>query len=233
MTGAWVNKPWLALDFETTGVNPFADRIVQYACLLIDPVGALIDGDGDIVNPGVPIPDGAAAIHGITTEQAVAEGCEPARGLSGIADLLAEHRTSPLVIYNAAFDWPMLLMEATRHGVEILPPAGILDPLVIDKQIAKRRRGGRKLAQVAEHYGVPLGDKAHGAKADALAAAGIMRAIVDRRPDIAERSLVEMTLWQTAAAEEQRQEFTDYMRRNRDPGFHKPAGWPIPGERAA
>lgn len=233
MTAAWVHAPWLALDFETTGVNPFTDRIVQYACLLIDPAGALIDGDGDIVNPGVPIPDGAASIHGITTEQAEAVGCTPDRALSVIADMIAEYRTSPLVIYNACFDWPMLLVEATRHGVEILPPAGILDPLIIDKAIAKRRRGGRKLTQVAEHYGVPLGDQAHGAKADALAAAGIMRAIVDRRPDVAERSLAAMTLWQTHEAEEQRQEFSDWMRRNRDPGFHKPAGWPIPGGIAA
>lgn len=232
MTAAWVNKPWLALDFETTGVDPFADRIVSYACLVVDPAGAVIQGDSDIVNAKVLIPDEAAAIHGITNEIAERDGCEINQALSRIADLIAEYRTSPLVIYNAPFDWPLLHAEAERHSVEILPPAGILDPLVIDRHIDRFRRGGRKLTSVAAHYGIQLGDAAHNAHADAHAAARIMRAIVGRHPEIAERPLASMTLWQTRIADEQRLDFQDWKRRNHDPAFEVERGWPIPARAA-
>jgi len=52
-------------DFETTGVHRFNDRPVQLG---------LIDGSGRIVmntyvDPGIPIPKGAAEVHGITDEQ--------------------------------------------------------------------------------------------------------------------------------------------------------------------
>lgn len=229
---AWTDRPWLALDFETTGVNPLTDRVVSYACLVIDR-GKVVDLAGGIVNAKVLIPDEAAAIHGITNEVAERDGCEIDLALSAIADILGEWRTSPLVIYNAAFDWTLLLAEAERHQVEILPPAGIIDPMIIDKHLDKFRRGGRKLTAVAAHYGVPLGDNAHGAAADATAANGVMRAIVDRYPTVAERSLSSLTLWQTRIADEQRLDFQDYMRRNRDPAFEVERGWPIRAGAAA
>lgn len=224
---AWHERSWLALDFETTGVNPHTDRIVSYACLLVDPAGEVIDGAASIVNAKVAIPAEATAIHGITNKRAEAEGIEVERCLSGIADMIAEHPTTPLVAYNAPFDWTMFLTECERHQVEHLSPAAIIDPLIIDKQIDRYRKGGRKLTAVAEHYGVPLGDDAHGAEADALAAARVMRAIVRRHPDVADRTLSSLMLWQTRIAEDQRLNFVDYMRRNRDPGFDAPAGWPI------
>ena len=229
MSATWTSQPWIALDFETTGVNPYTDRIVSYACLVIGPSGEIIDGDGDIVNAKVLIPDEAAAIHGITNEIAERDGCDIIHALRHIKELIADHAAfAPMVIYNAAFDWPLLLAEAERHQVEILPPAGILDPFIIDKQVDKYRKGGRKLTAVAAHYGVPLGDAAHGAAADAVAANGVMRAIVDRYPEIGERTLTSMMLWQTRIADEQRLDFQDWRRRNSDPAFEVERGWPIP-----
>lgn len=224
----WTDRPWIALDFETTGIDPLNDRIVSYACLVIDKDGAIVDGATSIVNAKVAIPESATAIHGITNERAEAEGCEVDRALSGIADAIAEHRTSPVVAYNAAFDWTLFLSEAERHCVEVLPPAAILDPFVIDKQIDRYRKGSRRLIDTAAHYGIHLdAEEAHGAAADAAAAHGIMRAIVRQRPDIADLTLAAMTLRQTRYAEEQRASFVDYMRRSKDPSFDKPAGWPI------
>ena len=65
-----------------------AEFIYAYRWQIIVPTK---DGPGTAVhnwlaNPGIPIPDGAAAIHGVTTERAVAEG-RPAA--DGFAELLA------------------------------------------------------------------------------------------------------------------------------------------------
>ena len=62
---SWLDSPLLALDTESTGTDPTEARIVQIT------VGMSV-GPGDwhpwtrIVNPGVPIPDAAAKIHGYT-----------------------------------------------------------------------------------------------------------------------------------------------------------------------
>src|SRR5690606_39384941 len=71
-----------------------------------------------IVNPGVPIPDEATAVHGITTERARAEGIEPAEAVDQILTCLRGIAALgwPLVIYNATYDWVVLHHEVWRHA---------------------------------------------------------------------------------------------------------------------
>jgi len=124
------------------------------------------------------------------------------------------------------------MTEAARHDVEMPPAAFILDPLILDKNVDRFRRGKRKLTNVAEHYGVELGDDAHDATADAVAAGRVMRAILDRHPALAAETMAAVTLRQVHGHEADRQSFTEYMRRSVDPKFSTPAGWPIPVEAA-
>ncbi len=133
----WFEDALLALDLETTGLDPIEDRIVQAAVVLVGADGAVSDKSWDgIVDPGVPIPVGASNIHGITTERARQEGMPPVEALQIIARLVdnAADRGMPLVIFNAPFDWPFVLAEAQRHGVQIGTP-DIVDPLVIDRAV--------------------------------------------------------------------------------------------------
>jgi DNA polymerase III epsilon subunit-like protein len=83
----------------------------------------------------------------------------------------------PLVIFNACYDWPLLLAEAARCQRSIDWRPMFLDPRVIDLRGDTYRKGKRKLADVAVTYGVELVG-AHGAEADALAAVRIMRAML-------------------------------------------------------
>jgi DNA polymerase-3 subunit epsilon len=235
MTAEWTTAPWLCIDTETTGVQVFTDRIVEVAAVALDTDGQIRNVDTDaytaIINPGIDIPDGAAAVHGITTERAQTEGQPPTVALAEIAELIryAQDLDMPLVMFNARFDWPLLLVEAERHGVTDFPSAApILDPYLIDRLVDRYRKGKRQLTMVAEHYDVELGDAAHGALADATAAGRVMRRIVDQHPEIGQRSLASMLLWQVRGHEEDRLRFEDYMRRNVDPKFETVAGWPIP-----
>ena len=64
----WHRLPLASLDFETTGIDPHTDRVLSYA--LLDLPGFEITG---LVNPGVPIPEAAAQVHGITEAMLVGQ----------------------------------------------------------------------------------------------------------------------------------------------------------------
>ena len=181
----WFENTIIALDLETTGLDPLEDRIVQAAVVLMDAGGSVSATSWDgIVDPGVPIPVQASDIHGITTDRARREGMPPVEALPCIARLVddADAGGIPLVIYNAPFDWPFVLAEAQRRGVSLTKP-DIIDPLLIDRAVDRYRRGSRRLATVAAHYDHDMA-RTHDARADAIAAAAIARAVGAQYPDV-------------------------------------------------
>jgi DNA polymerase-3 subunit epsilon len=173
-------------DLETTGVNTDEDRIVTCFIGRVMRDGQVNGSYSWLVNPGIPIPDGASAIHGVTDEVAQRDGADPA---TAIAEMLTVLRRSiaggrPIVAYNASFDLSMLNAEARRYGLEPIEDFGpVLDPYVIDKAIDRYRKGKRTLVVTAEYYGVPLED-AHDAQADAVATGRVAWALLagPRRP---------------------------------------------------
>src|SRR5690606_33561001 len=109
-------------DLETTGVDVAADRIVTAYVGVLDAKGREVAARSWIADPGVPIPDGAAAVHGITTEHARAHG-RPAHEV--VTEVAASLRALfaqglPVVAYNASYDFSLLTHESIRHGVAIL-----------------------------------------------------------------------------------------------------------------
>ena len=219
---AWYEDTIAALDLETTGLDPLSARIVQAALVLVEPGGAIgAESWTGIVDPGIDIPAGASAIHGITTEIARARGVPPADALGRLAELLGRiaERALPLVIYNAPYDWPLLIAEAGRHDVT-LPAVLIVDPLVCDRAM-ERRRGSRKLQDVARHYDYALTD-AHDAEADAVAAVAIARAIAARYSDVGEHTPAQLQPLQADWYAEWARSFSDYLGKPVD------SGWPLP-----
>lgn len=55
---------YCVIDVETTGFSPYRDRIVEIACALVDD-GRIVGRWATLVNPGIPIPAHATAVHGI------------------------------------------------------------------------------------------------------------------------------------------------------------------------
>ena len=100
----------VCLDLETTGVSPEHDRIVQVACVeLLDGIrlGATACW---LVNPGIPIPADASAVHGITDEMVKNSPEFPVI----VDDLLAFLSDSPIIAHNAKFDLSFL-QESLRR----------------------------------------------------------------------------------------------------------------------
>ncbi|MBN9181545.1 MAG: hypothetical protein J0I66_00740 [Microbacterium sp.] len=148
--------PWSRVigvfDLETTGVDVAADRIVTAHVGLLDGAGTVLRARDWLADPGIAIPEGATAVHGVTTEHARTHG-QPARTVTAevIAALTELFDAGiPVVAYNAPFDFSMLKNEALRHGMTpIASPAPVIDPLVMDKAYDRWRRGKRTLSVVA------------------------------------------------------------------------------------
>jgi DNA polymerase-3 subunit epsilon len=180
----WYEGPLAAFDTETTGVDVETDRIVSAAVVVQDAPGTRPRVTRWLVNPGVPVPETATAVHGLTEEHLQRNGRWPAPVMYEIAEELAEQAAMarPLVVMNAPFDLTLLDRELRRHRASSLDrwfqasALRVLDPRVLDKHLDRYRKGRRTLTDLCEHYGVTL-DGAHEAAADALAALDVVRAL--------------------------------------------------------
>lgn len=238
MTTAQSAIPWhqyklLAFDVETTGVDVLEDRIVTATTVLLKP-HARPDTRTWIIDPGIEIPDEAAAIHGVTTDMAQAKGMQPDLALFEILARLAYPIAHgiPLVAFNAAFDLSMLEAECERHDVDGLrsrmkadrPVGPVIDPYVIDKAMS-RRKGKRTLGAQVEHYGVPhVG--AHSSAGDALATARLVPILIDRYPDLQGLSAGELHIKQVGWRADQQASLRSYFQREGKPYDDIDEGWP-------
>ncbi|MFM9777055.1 exonuclease domain-containing protein [Streptomyces scabiei] len=219
-------------DTETTSTNPAEARIITAA--LVGRGGASAERVQTwLINPGVPIPPETTAIHGIDDAKAQADGEEPKGALDEIAETMARsiRYGMPLVAFNTAYDWSVLHYELLRHGLPTIEdrtggaPYTLVDPLVLDKQADKYRRGSRKLQAVAAHYGVHL-ENWHNAEADAIAALGIADALYERNPRLDGYDPQRLYLAQQAWREEQQKGLQAHLRKTSPSAYCAPE-WPL------
>lgn len=217
-------------DTETTGVETSTSRIVSATLALLGEGGEVVERYDWLLNPGVEIPDAAVRVHGISTEIARASGIDAAVGVRQITERVAEmlDRGLPLVVYNAPYDLSLLRSEQRRYDIGSVEIAPVLDPLIIDKQLDRFRKGKRTLVAVAEHYGVELGS-AHDAGEDAIAAGRVMQRLAEKYGDRLPGELEELHTAQIGWARAQAESFQEYMRRQRDPNFVADGDWPVRG----
>ncbi|GAA0312708.1 3'-5' exonuclease [Streptomyces polychromogenes] len=231
---SWLGGPLTAFDLETTGTDVETDRIVTAAVVRIETDGSVSRERTWLLDPGVAIPEQASAIHGISTEHARAHGAPAASAVGEIARAVAEglRQGTPLVVMNARYDLSLLDRECLRHGVESVSerlggaPAPVIDPLVIDKHVDKYRKGKRALYALCDHYGVPL-DEAHDARADAVAAARVVRSMGERHRPVGLMPLSDLHDLQVRAAAEQSVSLQAYLRRTADPAAVVEPAWPL------
>lgn len=213
-----------AFDLETTGTNPLEARIVTYCVAHVDQRGEVSGSKSGIVDPGIEIPVEASAVHGITTETARAAGKPTAIAVQAIVGTLRSNRV--VCAYNARYDLTVLACELKRLNEpwEWLRELIVIDPLVIDKQVDKYRKGKRTLTVASQVYGVEL-DNAHSADADAVAAARVFVAQRKRYPQLP-TDLAELHAKQVIWAAEQAAGLQSYFRRT-NPDAVVDGLWPI------
>lgn len=216
---SWHEHRLIGFDVETTSRDPTDARIVTYALVYEDP-GGRERVEHRVVDPGVDIPEETVAVHGVTTERARDEGCDPAEALDVILDAFdftgtpGERR--PLVAFNAAYDLTVVWHELYRHGLQRYAPVmtklAVIDPLVIDRQVWRYRKGKRRLGDCCDVYGVTLDDW-HDAAADAIAAVRLARALAARYPTELDLTCDELHGRQVTWAAMQAASLQDWFRR--------------------
>ena len=119
--------PWAdalgVFDLETTGVDTATARIVTAHVGVLDEAGRVVERKDWLVDPGIEIPEGASAVHGISTAHARRFGRPP---VEVVPEILAAIRSVfdrgfALVVYNAPYDLTLLTHEARRAGCPPLP----------------------------------------------------------------------------------------------------------------
>jgi DNA polymerase-3 subunit epsilon len=171
-----LDRPIAFMDLETTGVNLVSDRIVEIAIVKVLPDGEALR-KRRLLNPGMPIPAGATAVHGITDEM-VAD----APGFRQVANEIRQFLDDcDLAGYNSnRFDWPMLVEEFLRAGLEF----DVRGRRMLDVQKVFHVMEPRTLSAAVRFYcGEELVD-AHSAEADALATWKVFNAQLDRYPEL-------------------------------------------------
>lgn len=219
-------------DLETTGVDVEQDRIVT-ACVVHCGGKHPTLSTTWLANPGIEIPEGAAAVHGISTEQARAEGQPAGQVVEQVVADLVQAVTSgiPIVAMNAPFDLTLLDREARRHRIMPLTDRvgdqlRVIDPSVLDKHVDTYRPGKRTLTDLCRLYEVPL-DGAHSADADALAACRVAWRLGSRFPKLAELDLDGLHKAQVEWAAEQAASFQAHRRRKGETDAVIDGSWPL------
>ena len=171
-----LDRPICIFDLEATGVNVLEDRIVDVCVLRREPDGTETVFSS-LVNPGVPIPPEATAIHHITDEMVA----DQPRMVDLAPKLLEIFAGADLSGFNAArYDIPLLAAELKRVGVD-WPGAG---RRVVDSFVIFSRKERRDLTAAYKFYCGKDLTGAHRAEADVRATAEILWAQAERYPDL-------------------------------------------------
>lgn len=165
-----LTRPLIVLDLETTGLDPTTARIVEIAMISLRP--GQEDEDWTIrLDPEIPIPAEATAVHGIKDEDVV--GIETFEQIAlHVRDFIGD---ADLCGYNLiGFDLKVLLAEFTRARVDFkYGHRALIDP----KRIFFREQPRDLAAAVRTYLGRDhIG--AHGAKADAQVTYEVLEAMI-------------------------------------------------------
>ena len=214
----------LSFDLETTSTDPTTARIVTSALVRID--GREVSSTEELADPGIEIPEEAAAIHGITTEKARAEGRDHDEVLRETVEAIRKgwDEGLTLVVFNAPYD--LSVLRALTGDFTVTGP--VYDPLVIDKAKDRYRKGKRNLGALSEHYGVRL-DNAHEATADATAAARIAWKQVRMWPELAQMDVDDLMEFQAVRHYTMQSELKKYFESRGRDASTVTLSWPMAG----
>ncbi len=109
---------YLVFDFETTGLEPDQDRIIQVGlCEVVD--GSVARRASWLVNQEVDVPPDATRIHGITTQALRKDGVPPDKSLSVLLKTLT---TAPACVGHNIHRFDVQFLRSECHRLEMPLP---------------------------------------------------------------------------------------------------------------
>lgn len=171
-----MSRPLVFIDSECTGLNPYSDRIVELTLLKVLPGGAQ-DLRTRRINPEMPIPAAASAIHHIHDEDVKDEPTFK-QYAKNLLEYLEDCDLAGFGINR--FDLPILEAEFRRCGM-VFSRQG---RYVIDVMTIFHRLEPRDLAAAYRRYCGKELESAHKSEADVLAAFQVLQGQLSRHPEL-------------------------------------------------
>ncbi|HOG04775.1 MAG: exonuclease domain-containing protein [Paludibacter sp.] len=171
-----LKNPLIFFDLETTGIDIVNDRIVQIAYHKVYPNGKE-ESKSFLINPGIPIPAQATAIHNITNDDVAM-----APLFKHVANEIArDFEGCDLAGYNSnRFDIPLLAEELLRAEVDI----DLSKRKFIDVQVVFHKKEPRNLSAAYQFYCNKELTGAHDATVDTMATYEILKAQLELYQDL-------------------------------------------------
>jgi DNA polymerase-3 subunit epsilon len=140
---------FIAFDLETTGTLPGVDQIAEIGAVRFNENGVPETIFATLVNPGIPMPEAASRVNGITDDMLAGQP-----KISDVLDAFAEWCGDDIMVaHNAAFDAQFLIADIRKH--ETMSPRGvILDTLPIARKVYPGL-ANYKLGTLVQHLGIP------------------------------------------------------------------------------
>ena len=162
---------FVVLDFETTGLNPNMDEIIEIGAVRLEH-GREVGEFSQLIDPGRAIPEKVVELTGINAAMLA--------GQPTLAEVFPKFAKflegAVLVAHNASFDMAFLRRAFQRFGRELDAP--ILDTLALARNAYKELRN-HKLGTVCKHLDVSL-KNAHRAVHDARATGLVLLKTLER-----------------------------------------------------
>lgn len=168
--------PAVALDLETTGLDPSVDHILAVGWVPLDDGGITLAGARHTVVRTSREVGQSAAIHGLT-DDAVAAG----RPLAEVLDEVYAALTGRVLVAHHAVIETGFLAAATAAVCQVSPPFVSVDTMTLQRRLTTTawepdpRPGSLRLWAARERYGLPT-YRAHNALTDAISCAELFLA---------------------------------------------------------
>lgn len=171
-----LKNPVVFFDLETTGTNINSDRIVEICYLKVYPNGNE-ESKTLRINPEMHIPEESSNIHGIYDEDVA--NCPTFKEVA--KNIARDIEGADLAGFNSnRFDIPVLAEEFLRADVDI----DMSKRKFIDVQVIFHKMEQRTLSAAYKFYCDKNLDDAHTAEADTRATYEVLKAQLDRYPEL-------------------------------------------------
>ena len=171
-----LTRPLVFFDLETTGTNITHDRIVEISIVKLMPDGTVVERIRRL-NPEMPIPAEATAVHHITDDDVAGEPTfrQVAASLSKLL------QGCDIAGFNSnRFDIPLLDQEFHRAGVDF----DLNGVRFVDVQTIYHKKEPRTLVAAYRYYCGKELEEAHSALADTRATMEVLMAQLDVYDDL-------------------------------------------------
>lgn len=167
-------RDYVALDVETTGLNPAEDRIIEIGMArVID--GVIVAEYSTLVNPQAFLSERITSLTGITDE--MLKGKPVIKDI--IADIMEFIGDLPILGHNVVFDYGFIKKAAINNGIKF--ERNGIDTLKLSRRLLPEVPK-KSLPFLCEHFGIDAGNS-HRALDDAISAIKLFEKLYEIKPE--------------------------------------------------